>query len=78
MMGRPKLARKTLQARVNAETPKKLKALALELGYQYGADGNTGKFLDAIAQIPVEELEQLLKKKNVSHRKITPKFRANH
>lgn len=38
----------------------KLKAMALELGYQYGADGNTGKFLDEIAQVPVEEIEKLL------------------
>lgn len=77
-MGRPKLDRTVLQARVAASTPDKLKAMALKLGYQYGADGNTGKFLDALAQIPVEELEQLLKKKHVSHRKVTPEFRANH
>ena len=59
-MGRPKLDRTVLQARVAADTPDKLKALALELGYQYGADGNTGKFLDAIASLPVEKLRELL------------------
>lgn len=59
-MGRPKLDRIVLQARVAKDTPDKLKAMALELGYQYGADGNTGRFLDAIAQVPVEEIEKLL------------------
>ena len=59
-MGRPKLDRTVLQARVASDTPDKLKAMALELGYQYGADGNTGKFLDEIAQVPVEEIEKLL------------------
>ncbi len=59
-MGRPKLDRIVLQARVAKDTPDKLKAMALELGYQYGADGNTGKFLDAIASLPVEEIQKLL------------------
>ncbi len=59
-MGRPKLDRIVLQARVAKDTPDKLKAMALELGYQYGADGNTGKLLDAIASVPVEEIEKLL------------------
>ncbi len=59
-MGRPKLDRTVLQARVAADTPDKLKAMALKLGYQYGADGNTGKFLDAIASLPVEKLRELL------------------
>ncbi len=59
-MGRPKLERTVLQARVAMNTPDKLKAMALELGYQYGADGNTGKFLDAIASVPVEKLRELL------------------
>ncbi len=59
-MGRPKLDRIVLQARVAKNTPDKLKAMALELGYQYGADGNTGKFLDAIASVPVEEIQKLL------------------
>ena len=59
-MGRPKLDRTVLQARVASDTPDKLKAMALELGYQYGADGNTGKFLDAIASVPVEKLRELL------------------
>ena len=62
-MGRPKLDRTVLQARVSANTPDKLKAMALKLGYQWGADGNTGQFLDAIAQIPVEKLEELLQHK---------------
>ena len=59
-MGRPKLERTVLQARVAMNTPDKLKAMALELGYQYGADGNTGKFLDAIASVPVDKLRELL------------------
>ncbi len=63
-MGRPKLDRTVLQARVASDTPDKLKAMALELGYQYGADGNTGKFLDAIASVPVEELKKLLSHAN--------------
>ena len=48
-MGRPKLNRIKLEARVNQDTPKLLKQLALSHGYQYGGDGSTGAFLDAIA-----------------------------
>lgn len=62
-MGRPKLERTVLQVRVEKDTPEQLKAMALKLGYQWGADGNTGQFLDAIAQIPVEKLEELLREK---------------
>ena len=49
-MGRPKLDRIVLQVRVAQDTPSKLKEMAKTLGYQYGADGNTGKFLDAICE----------------------------
>lgn len=59
-MGRPKLERVVLQARVNTDTPDKLKQMALELGFQWGANGNTGKLLDAIAQIPASEIKHLL------------------
>lgn len=62
-MGRPKLDRVILQVRVSSETPKELKKMALKLGYQWGADGNTGQLLDAIAQIPVEKLKELLEVK---------------
>ena len=48
-MGRKKLNRAILQARVYPDTPDKLKAIALKYGYQYGGDGATGAFLDAIA-----------------------------
>ncbi len=59
-MGRPKLERTVLQARVNPDTPEKLKQMALHLGYQWGADGNTGALLDAIALMPIERLKELL------------------
>ena len=49
MAGRKKLGKKPLMARVRPDTPDKLKALALKYGYQYGGDGATGAFLDAIA-----------------------------
>lgn len=58
-MGRPKLDRTVLQARVNSDTPEKLKQMALELGFQWGDDGNTGAFLDAIATVPVEKIRDL-------------------
>ena len=48
-MGRPKLDRVKLEVRVAKETPKLLKELALKHGFQWGAEGNTGKLLDAIA-----------------------------
>ena len=59
-MGRPKLDRAVLQVRVASDTPDRLKAMALKLGYQYGANGNTGRFLDAVAQLPVEKIKELL------------------
>ncbi|MGL5941740.1 MAG: hypothetical protein ACRC2S_15430 [Waterburya sp.] len=59
-MGRPKLERVILQARVNQDTPEKLKQMALDLGFQWGANGNTGKFLDAIAAIPTEKIKYLI------------------
>ena len=58
-MGRPKLNRALLQARVDPETIPKLKQMALKLGYQWGDDGNTGAFLDAIALVSIEKLKQL-------------------
>ena len=61
-MGRPRLNRTVLQARVAPDTPEKLKKMALALGFQYGVDGNTGKFLDMIAQLDVSQLKALLKK----------------
>ena len=61
-MGRPKLNRTVLQARVNFDTPERLKQMALILGYQWGAEGNTGKFLDAIAKLPTDKIELLFKK----------------
>ena len=60
-MGRPKLERTVLQVRLALSTPEKLKKIALQLGYQYGADGNTGKFLDVLAQVPVEKIKELIK-----------------
>lgn len=59
-MGRKKLNRSVLQARVNQNTPDKLKGMALKLGFQYGADGNTGAFLDAIAKVPIEKIRELI------------------
>ncbi|MDJ0633995.1 MAG: hypothetical protein QNJ34_12465 [Xenococcaceae cyanobacterium MO_188.B29] len=59
-MGRPKLDRVVLQVRVAANTPETLKKMALKLGYQWGAEGNTGKLLDAIASLPTEEVKKIL------------------
>ena len=59
-MGRPKLDRTILQARVALDTPAKLKQMALKLGFQWGAEGNTGKLLDAIAQLNHEQIQELL------------------
>ena len=61
-MGRPRLNRTVLQARVDSDTPEKLKQIALELGFQWGAEGNTGAFLDAIAAIETDKIEELLNK----------------
>ena len=59
-MGRPKLERTVLQARTDKSTPDTLKQMALQLGFQYGSDGNTGKFLDAIALLNVEDIRKLI------------------
>ena len=59
-MGRPKLNRTLLQVRVDPDTPKKLKQKALELGFVWGAEGNTGKLLDAIASLPLEKIQEVL------------------
>jgi hypothetical protein len=62
-MGRTKLDRTVIQARVNSDTPEKLKQMALLLGFQWGAEGNTGKFLDAIAKIPIDHLKLLIQER---------------
>lgn len=67
-MGRPKLERTVLQARVNPDTPEKLKQMALELGFQWGADGNTGRLLDTIALMPIEKLKRLIAQSKSSSR----------
>lgn len=59
-MGRPKLNRVNLNVRVNPKTPEKLKQVALQLGYQWGDDGNTGALLDALALLPVEKLKKIV------------------
>jgi hypothetical protein len=59
-MGRPKLNRTMLQVRVDLETPDSLKKMALELGFQWGDDGNTGALLDAIALLSTEKVKQLI------------------
>lgn len=48
-MGRKKLERSNLHARVALDTPEKLKKIALSLGYTYDGQGYTGQLLDAIA-----------------------------
>ena len=64
-MGRPKLDRTILQARVALDTPAKLKQMALKLGFQWGAEGNTGKLLDAIAQLTHEQIQELLARHHI-------------
>jgi len=59
-VGRPKLNRTVLQARVNSNTPAKLKQIALDSGYQWGDSGNTGALLDAIATMPPERIKNLI------------------
>jgi hypothetical protein len=59
-MGRPKLDSTFLKAMVKNDTTEKLKAIALKLGYQWGSEGNTGKFLDTIANLSIEEIKQLI------------------
>jgi hypothetical protein len=65
-MGRPKLNRTVLQARVDPNTPEKLKQMALELGFQWGAEGNTGAFLDAIANLSTAKIKHLIEPQSVS------------
>jgi hypothetical protein len=65
-VGRPKLNRTVLQARVNLDTPEKLKQMALGLGFQWGAEGNTGAFLDAIANLSTAKIKYLIEPKSVS------------
>ncbi|MDJ0680077.1 MAG: hypothetical protein QNJ18_09480 [Xenococcaceae cyanobacterium MO_167.B52] len=66
-MGRKKLNRSVLQARVDKETPNKLKTMALKLGFQYGADGNTGALLDALANLPVDKVKELIVNEEISN-----------
>lgn len=49
MVGRKKLNRESLHARVASDTADKLKQVALRLGYVYNDEGSTGQLLDAIA-----------------------------
>jgi hypothetical protein len=65
-VGRPKLNRTVLQARVDPDTPEKLKQMALELGFQWGAEGNTGALLDAIANLSTAKIKYLVEPKSVS------------
>lgn len=48
-MGRKKLDRDSLHARVAPQTAETLKDIAFKLGYIHGDEGSTGKLLDAIA-----------------------------
>lgn len=48
-MGRKKLDRDSLHARVAPDTPDKLKQIAFNLGFVYSDEGSTGQLLDAIA-----------------------------
>ncbi|MBP5972837.1 hypothetical protein HW132_08845 [Brasilonema sp. CT11] len=49
MVGRKKLDRVNLHARVAPGTGNKLKEIAQTLGYIYDKEGSTGQLLDAIA-----------------------------
>ncbi|MBW4625858.1 MAG: hypothetical protein KME49_10210 [Brasilonema octagenarum HA4186-MV1] len=49
MVGRKKLDRVNLHARVALGTGNKLKEIAQKLGYIYDKEGSTGQLLDAIA-----------------------------
>lgn len=49
-MGRKRLNRDSLHARVAPQTADKLKDIAFKLGYIHGHEGSTGQLLDAIAQ----------------------------
>lgn len=48
-MGRKKLDRDSLHARVAPETPDKIKQIAFNLGFMYDGEGSIGQLLDAIA-----------------------------
>lgn len=48
-MGRKKLDRDSLHARVAPDTSDRLKQIAFNLGFVYGDEGSTGQLLDAIA-----------------------------
>ncbi|BAZ17051.1 hypothetical protein NIES4071_89290 [Calothrix sp. NIES-4071] len=48
-MGRKKLERTTMLARVASSTPEKVKEIAAKLGYIYGEEGSAGQLLDAVA-----------------------------
>lgn len=57
MVGRKKLNRTNLHARVDPSTPSELKDMAKQLGLTYTSktgeiEGSTGKLLDAIAKSP--------------------------
>lgn len=67
MVGRKKLERKQMQARVAEDTPNKLHEIAAAMGYVYGSGASIGSFLDAIAQrklvvIPEEVWKKLVNK----------------
>ncbi|WP_414756629.1 hypothetical protein [Anabaena sp. CCY 9910] len=49
MVGRKKLDRTNIHARVDPKTADKLKEIAQKLGYIYNSEGSTGQLLDAIA-----------------------------
>lgn len=49
MVGRKKLDRTNIHARVGLDTADKLKEIAQKLGYIYNNEGSTGQLLDAIA-----------------------------
>ena len=60
-MGRPKLERVKLEARVAKDTPRLLKELALKHGFKWGAEGNPGKFLDAIASGELKKIKEIIR-----------------
>ena len=43
------------------------KTMALKLGFQYGADGNTGALLDALANLPVDKVKELIVNEEISN-----------
>lgn len=49
-MSRPKLNKTRILARVERDTPSKIKNIAEALGYIYDSEGSTGQLLDAIAK----------------------------